>query len=398
MLLVAIDGYSGGTVVAQDRPDEDAGEAAVADEPLVAYDRSRLEPLGVEGEARVAHLEPGPDDVMREAPVAPKPAKAPEVLEPDVVGFDEELSVEVVGERARNSTVYSNADGTTTAVLSAQAVNYEDEAGVWHKIDPRLVRVPGEPGTFAMADNAWDARFSASGVDVVGEAGTSVGIRVDDEIDLPAPDVSEDGLSATYTEVWPGVDLRFMVDNESVRKELVLKHGDVPSRYSLTYEGIELTTDREGALQVVGEVDDVSIGQVEVFDRDGVPVSERARPTQTVTGVEASDRSALPGDVDGSRVSSTIELTVDSGWLASLEPDDFPVVIDPTLTFGAAANLRYAWTNNSSYYCNNTRTVRAPAWGTVWPRETPTGVRCSPTTIGRTSRHRRSDRSWCRPR
>lgn len=64
MLLVAIDGYSGGTVVAQNRPDEDAGEATVADEPLVAYDPSRLEPLGVEGEARLAHLEPSPDDVI----------------------------------------------------------------------------------------------------------------------------------------------------------------------------------------------------------------------------------------------------------------------------------------------------------------------------------------------
>lgn len=309
-------------------------------------------PLGVEGEIVQSSLENAPDGVLTDPPS--EPVEAVEVV-PDkaaVLGFDEALSIEDVAQRDVFATVFDNVDGTETAVVSSTAVNYRDDTGTWRKIDPRLVAA-GEAGVFKVADNAWSASFSEHGAEIVGEAGTQVTIRPGSGGQLSVPVVADDGLSATYVEAWPGVDLRFVVDSMTVRKEIVLKRAGVPTSYTLEFDGVDIAQGKAGQLRVVG-AKDVAIGQVEVFDRQGAPINERARPAQSVERVDSAR---------GRTNATSVQLSVDEAWFEGLTDDAFPVVVDPSITLGYMPSLRYAFTNQSGFFCPQNPNCARPRVG-----------------------------------
>lgn len=260
-----------------------------------------------------------------------------------VRGFDPASSVEDTSLKAQFANVFDNPDGTETVVMSSRPVNFKDDRGRWQTIDARLVAVDDASASFEVAANSWSAVFSERGAEIVGEGGTAVSVRPGGGGVLGTPVVSDDASSVTYAEVWPGVDLRFVVDAVSVRKELVLKRPGVADAFSLVFDGIAIESSADtGELRVGDGVKDVSVGQVEVFDRGGTPISERALPSQTST-VDRTRGKAV----------STVSVGVDGEWLRSLSDADFPVVIDPTVNVGAQTNWAYAFTNNSGVYCAN---------------------------------------------
>lgn len=208
-------------------------------------------PLPITGEASVAPLVAEDlDGVQLTDPPALRPAPSPVIVDPVVDGFDEELSTEDIDSRSRFETVFDNVDGTETTEFSMNAVNYQDGDGEWVKIDPTLVPVRGVDGTFEVKDNSWSATFGPEGVSIVGEKGSAFSIRGGEGSKMSVPVIGEDGRSATYVEAWPGVDLRFVVDNVSVRKELVIAGPDVGNSFELVYDGLSVATDEAGRLSV----------------------------------------------------------------------------------------------------------------------------------------------------
>ena len=89
-------------------------------------------------------------------------------------------------------------------------------------------------------------RFPDAGAAVVGAEGTQVSVRAGDGGQMSAPVVAADGLSATYVEVWPGVDLRFVVDNVSVRKELVINRPGTANVFEVVFDGLDLVASDAG--------------------------------------------------------------------------------------------------------------------------------------------------------
>ncbi|HRE02783.1 MAG TPA: hypothetical protein PLV68_15895 [Ilumatobacteraceae bacterium] len=192
-------------------------------------------------------IEPGA--VLTEPPVE---AIVPKSLDDPVEGdlqapapsegsFDPEWAVELPGERDRFRSVYENPDGTRSAVLTQEAQNFVAADGRWERIDPRLVPVKGQRDVWRTAASSVEVTVSAAGVSVRGEDGKAVSVRPGGAgVQLHAPVVSADGLTATFAEVWPGVDVRFVVSNASVRKEIVVKRADVTPTFQMAVSGVEL--------------------------------------------------------------------------------------------------------------------------------------------------------------
>ncbi len=308
-----------------------------------------LAPLGVEGSPDGEDLVslPPDDRVLLESPVDAEPVD--ESLEerldrerrampkPAVVGFDPVRSVENVEDRSRFGTVFDNVDGTTTLTLDAEAQHYEAAPGRWAKIDPRLIPVPGRPGVFKTAASSMVVRVSAAGMEVTGEAGEVVRmVPGDGSRRTGAPAISADGLSATYEEVWPGVDVRFVVTNASVRKEIVVTRPGTSAAFDMSIDGVALSQGPDGRITTAKD-SEFTVGQVAVFDKRGVQIDAGSKPFQRLTTTGAT--------------SSTVRVGVDQAWLADVPVSEFPIVIDPTWSLWSFNGYSYGWANGGGVAC-----------------------------------------------
>ncbi len=267
--------------------------------------------------------------VARERESAPKPVS---------VGFDPLRSVEDVSERSRFGTVYDNPDGTKTVTMDVEAQHYQRADGRWADIDPRLVPVKDQPGVYRTAASSMIVEVSSAGLRVTGEKGQTITMAPGDgSARLPDPTISEDGLTATYPEVWPGVDVRFVVTNSSVRKELVLTRPGTDAAFDLNVAGVVLTQDESGRITTSKE-SEFTIGQVAVYDRDGLPIDGGAKPTQQLSKVD--------GD------SSVIRVGVDPVWLEKVPAREFPIVIDPSWSSWSFAGSSIGIANGGSVGCS----------------------------------------------
>ena len=136
---------------------------------------------------------------------------------------------------------------------------------------------------------------------------------------LSDPVVSDDGLTVTYREVWPGVDLRYRLSTDAVKEDIVVSSAAVlPAdgvfRFDVAGPGVQ--DDGSGHLRFEGALaSDFSIGEVEVEDSAGLPISFADQVSQSVGG----RRNGLGGD----RV-DTVSIGVDPGWVAGLPASAFP--------------------------------------------------------------------------
>lgn len=257
-------------------------------------------------------------------------------------GFDVAKSVEVMGERGEFSTVYANPDGTRTAMISQVPQYYRTGRDEWAKVVPAF-EATADKGVVVADRNSFTVRADSGGVTVSTAKGREISLSVrSDKGVLGVPEITDEGGSVTYREVWPGVDVRFRIDAISVTKEIVLKSADVPLSYDLLIGGVELSQDERGDLVVDGkDADEVRVGRVELFDKSGSPIDSKGLVTSALTkrGVEGSD----------------VAVSVDGGWLKSLPPEAFPVVVDPMVGVGIQSGFAGAWardTGGTEFKCS----------------------------------------------
>jgi len=321
--------------------------------PLVAAAGPvEVPPLGVSGVpvGEVARPSELPKDVLLEPPSDAVPVKESwdarlkreraAAANPTVVGFDAKLSVEDPTARTSHGTTYHNLDGTWTTVIDDHAVNFLSN-GVWEKIDPRVV--PTRAGTWVTKANDFVLTFSSRAIKFAsGEESVS---WVPAGVGLPEPEVSEDGLTVTYREVWPGVDLRYRLETDMVIEEIVIRDAasvPVDGSFAFDVSGPGVKADDNGSLTFEGALgEDVVFGGVEVFDADGLPIS-----TPDDVALTVGDRR-----VNGAGTVDLLSVVVDPAWAAKLPADAFPLVVDPTLAFGAS--IRVATSSNGGTCATN---------------------------------------------
>ena len=292
------------------------------------------------------------------APVWPEPGTAP-ALEPD--SWPEPVE-ELVDRRDAFTRVFRNADGSLTVDVYAEPIHYMTEDG-WQPIDTTIsadedrrgwIEVDGNEftTTFGHADEGLALGIAEGTVGIAPIGAGAAGATSSTPPDDAAPDVVEDGESATsqpesadelvsedaapepgvveYSEVWPGVDLRYEVGAAGVKEEIVLHDASAGHRFSFELVGTELALRSDGSVGLVGPLgDDFEIPPPTAVTSDGRDETRRS-------GVHYE---LAAGTTPGSTV---LTVAVEASWLESLADSRFPVRLDPSFTLvNATSGVSY---------------------------------------------------------
>ncbi|GAA3689949.1 PA14 domain-containing protein [Lentzea roselyniae] len=258
--------------------------------------------------------------------------------------FDAKSSKEVG--RAEKSVDYVNSDGTRTTVLSKVPVSVRDDKGAWRPVDTRLTEDRGskraktelhqlKPEFAASAENGGLVTM------VPGESGQRISVALEGAKRV-ARQIKDS--KASYVDVLPDTDLEYEVEPGSVKESIILKKPSATSSWvfrmdlgslipSLKDDGV-LIKDAEG--KVVA-----SLPPIVTWDSSGSAKDNKA-PAQT-GGTYALKQ-------DGK--SWLLTVSVDPKWLND-KARVFPVVVDPTYTYGFNNDDQSIAFKADGYQCTN---------------------------------------------
>ena len=258
-------------------------------------------------------------------------------------GFDAKTSALVPSLSSARENVYKNADGSYTARLYQQAVNYHGANGAWTPIDTTLTPAKnGAHNSFVAAATPTDTTFAASGADpdLVSfqfGPGQSVSFGIAGGAAV-APTIT--GSTATYPSVLPGTDAVLVSSPAGVKESLVLHSSSAPTTfvYPLRLTGVTASLGANGAVDFTDAAGAV-VGEIppgEMSDSAIAPYTDQAAQSNgvsyaltTVNGVPA------------------LEMKLDTAWLDA-PARQYPVTVDPTLVSSNASATTYAL-----YPCTN---------------------------------------------
>ncbi|MFG3120806.1 LamG-like jellyroll fold domain-containing protein [Streptomyces sp. NPDC048201] len=267
-------------------------------------------------------------------------------------------SVEVTADRTEYTTTEANPDGSFTLTQSSTPVRVKQEGGTWGQVDPVLER-RGD-GRVAPRGAVVDLSFSGGGPgsDMIelGNGGRSLRLGWPNE--LPEPVLS--GPTATYINVFDGVDLQLTATAESYREVLVVKTPEAAQNPAL--EQVRLAASGDG-LSVVPGVG----GGLQAIDDDGNAVfrgpagqmwdsaeDDQAGPQTQLTRADkasvTSDPSSQEAPSQPGEGDATVALPVKVEYDAvSVHPDldllrgegtVYPVYIDPSVGLGVSERTK----------------------------------------------------------
>lgn len=268
--------------------------------------------------------------------------------------------VEVMSERSEYTTTMANPDGTFTLTQSTAPQRVKGADGSWRSVDATLERRPD--GSIGPKAAVVDLRFSAggSGADMIWMGGKQGSVRLGWPTALPEPTLAGD--TATYPEVFEGVDLRLTATAEGYRQVLVVKNAVAAANPQLAQ--VKLNMEADGLRVVPGAGGGISALDENgnavfkgpaglMWDSAGTPVvSPKALSTDTAPQAfslqseavaaedeEPADEADAPSKGDASAVlpvlveDAAIAVKPDLGVLRG-EETVYPVFIDPPLGLG----------------------------------------------------------------
>jgi hypothetical protein len=224
-------------------------------------------------------------------------------------------------------------DGQLQTRFSTMPVNFQ-QGGAWQKVDDTLV--PAVNGLWRnRADSHQVSMPALSGSPVsVSKDGLTVTSVLLGGAKVPAQPA---GSTATYPGVFPGVDELFTVRPKTLEQSFRLASPDVVSQFT---QSVTLT-----AGYTLGQPD--ASGGLPIRNAKGEPVAaipapvltdSSANPDTNVSSVDVSYR------VSGVAPVWTVTTVINHEWLAAPERV-FPVLLDPSTTFGTSDSLGCYVTN-----------------------------------------------------
>jgi len=285
---------------------------------------------------------------------APAGSSKPRGTALKVSGFNPETSKLLPASVGRGyARVYRNADGTRTADVYQQPVNYRTASGSWAPINTNLVHAgasqsaaqaslgavtpagsatSGPPGSWQVTANTEPAAFASTGtstdlVDLGFGDGTSVGFGVGGA----APVTGQvSGPMITYPGILPGADVQLTaIAGGGVKENLVLHSASAPTvwTFPLDLKGVTPSVD--------------ATGRVVFTDGAGNVVAWFPHAFMTDSNIGAHSHIGAYSDAVTYRLSQDatgtwlLTMTLDKSWL-----DDparvFPVTVDPTALWNYA--------------------------------------------------------------
>jgi len=281
--------------------------------------------------------------------------------------------VEWIAQRTETNQQFVNPGGSITMKQYDEPQRVK-KGSIWSEIDPTLLRIAD--GTVVPYATVTPIVLSGGGTGplvTVKDGGTSMALTWPGT--LPAPTLSYD--TATYAEVFPGVDLLMKVDSTGYSQVLKVKTAAAARNaaldsltFGVTLVNLSLQSTGQGSFRAVD-----STGRA-VFASDGSAMWDSPSPdasTQPGAGnIPAEDLPPhLVRPVGVQVTATTVSITPDRAMLNAADTV-FPVFIDPPLS---KTNPVF-WTHvnkaspNTSYWTGSSRnTVRVgKEWGSsnVW--------------------------------
>lgn len=225
---------------------------------------------------------------------------------------------EVTNDRTRYAKTYDNGDGTRTIEIDSIPIHYKDSEGNWQEISNQSLQYAvSNSAMFSETNNpfpkdaaspwrfsegeAW-IEFQPQGVEpVVGQAAAN---------------------SVTYPSAWPQTDLRYTVEEERVKEEIILHHSNAPRRFAFSIKGQEVSLKEEldGSIGVYAKNSGDKLWSLPPsFAYDS---KENQAPEEALIPLEQT----LYKNGEDYR----LEISVPEYWFFAPERT-FPVIIDPTV-------------------------------------------------------------------
>jgi hypothetical protein len=252
---------------------------------------------------------------------APLPPDAPVTVAPDpatavAAAFRQGTKVEVASERTDTRTVFVHPDGTHSARISAVPTRFQ-RGGRWVDIDRTLAR--RTDGTVAPKAVGDDVALSGGGDGPLLRL-TAGGrtLRMYWPGGLPAPELS--GGSATYPEVFRGVDLVMRAEPQGYQQLLVIKTREAAGNPALARVGLAVRS--TGLAVSVGKD-----GGLRAVDEAGTPVFVSSPSVMWDSGKPAPRSARVGAELAG----GVLTLVPDKEFLAD-PATVYPVTVDPTTT------------------------------------------------------------------
>lgn len=313
--------------------------------------------------------------------------------------------VEVVEKRSERSTVFANPDGMSFTLEESNVPVRAAKDGGWEAPDATLQR--RSDGTIGAKAATAEMTLSGGGaiepLASVTDRGRTLALRWPGH--LPEPELN--GASALYPEVLPGVDLQVNATAESFRHVLVVKSPEAAENpklkeltFGLTTKGLTVHEAAAGSLNAT-DSDGQTVFRAppaQMWDSAGkagasspkaapTPPAFMARPATGPVALGPSDTSETspsgtglePGQGDNvARLDvevsdDALSVVPDAAMLAGAQASEFPIFIDPNVSWGESERtlLRsdgyesYGWSNGddglgkgagkcgnwSGYYC-----------------------------------------------
>ncbi|HUS25893.1 MAG TPA: PA14 domain-containing protein [Nevskiaceae bacterium] len=269
---------------------------------------------------------------------------------------------ELTEKRTATSKIDLNKDGSQTVTAYASPHFYKNN-GKWDEIKTNLVEdtnaadstnpigralgraeslLPGDPATFKVAANDWQARFASTN-DKVGMVrlqyqGQTVSLSpVNGAAVTPVKSTDRHGRDViTYHNVWPGIDVRYEVRSNMLKEFVLLKNANATATYGFTVSGASLVASKDvpGGYNLKGAL-------------------EKSFQIEPLTVSLAKDGPTLKPVTNQTFKDGALTVQVDQQWLKSLSVDNFPVTIDPTLYFDSGSGANYAAFRSDGLGCSS---------------------------------------------
>jgi hypothetical protein len=285
-----------------------------------AVQASAAAPVWVSGPAAVA---------------SPGPAEAPDVVSARLMARLQNRRIEVLSERAADSSTFVKPDGSLTTEAYAGPVRVKQDDGSWKSVDTDLVDAGDH---LAPQASAADVAVSDGGdkrlVEVTQGART-LGLNWGST--LPAPSI--DGNTASY-DLGGGARLTVEALTQGFEQSVVLDKAPtdpVSYRIPLTLKGLSLSKD-------------ATTGRLLLKDTTGKAVAEASAPHMWDSSLDRAS-----GEPEHqAKVETTVEQAADGTTTLVLTPDPkfftqdltYPVTIDPSSSLAVTTDT---WVQNPDY-------------------------------------------------
>lgn len=263
------------------------------------------------------------------------------------------------------STTSANPDGTLTTAHSSSPQRARRD-GTWAPIDTTLAR---------QSDGSYTPRAATAGLVIAADRSTRLVTMTEGSRQisftwpqaLPAPDIAGD--TATYREVYPGVDLQITADPTGYSSVLVVKTRDAAANpalrtidFGLTGRNVHLRESAHGGAEAVDVVDGGQVFHTDtalMWDSTPRTAASRttgARPAGDVPGAQQPGRNVAEVKIDIE--DGKQQLTLDRDLLTG-PSTIFPVYVDPVWS-GSPSPSQLNWarisTNGWNHYNSTSKT------------------------------------------